>query len=168
MKKSALYTAIMLFFCSLQLKAQYSFTGSLTASVSIQPVMAFSLTANASTAITLSNSAYSNGYTIPNFNTVMIKSNMPWSLSVSAATPYFSASGSYASSNMPASVIGLTKSGQSPSVQLTATPQLLASGGRGNTSQTGNTFNMDFSAAPGYNYGPGIYSLTISYTLTAQ
>jgi hypothetical protein len=68
---------------------------------------------------------------------------------------------------MPASVIGVAKSGQS-FVKLTTTPQLLASGNRGNTAKPGNSFTMDFQANPGYNYGPGIYTLTLLYTLTAQ
>jgi len=45
-----------------------------------------------------------------------------------------SASGTNASSDMPASVIGVVKSGQSPYVQLTTTDQVLATGNRGNTS----------------------------------
>jgi len=118
--------------------------------------------------MTPNSSAYSSGYTVNNFNTVAIKSTAAWSLSVASATPYFSASGVSASSNMPASVIGLVKSGQSPTIQLSTTPQLLASGNRGNASQSGNTFMMNLTATPGYNYGAGIYSLTIAYTLTAQ
>ena len=123
---------------------------------------------NSSTSATLSNAQYSSGYTASNFNTISIKSNNNWALSVSSSTPFFSASGTYSSSNMPASVIGVAKSGQSSFVQLSSTAQQLASGNRGNTTASGNSFNMDFKANPGYNYGPGIYSLTIVYTLAAQ
>jgi hypothetical protein len=147
--------------------AQYSFNGNITSSVNIQNVMVLSVTSNAATVVTLNNTQYSNGYTMANFNTFNIKSNVPWRLSVASATPYFSASGTYASTNMPASVIGVAKSGQ-PFVKLTTTPQLLASGNRGNSAKTGNSFNMDFQATPGYNYGPGIYTITLLYTLTAQ
>lgn len=140
----------------------------MSASLSIQSVLALSVTNNASPAITFTNSQYTNGYTVSNFNSFTVKSNQPWTLSVSAATANFSASGTYASSNMPASVIGVVKSGQSPYLQLTTTGQVLATGNRGNTSTTGNSFNMDFKANPGYNYGPGIYTLSIVYTLTAQ
>jgi len=140
----------------------------MSASVSIQSVLALSVTNNASPAITFTNSQYTNGYTVSNFNSFTVKSNQPWTLSVSAGTANFSASGTYASSNMPASVIGIVKSGQSPYLQLTTTGQVLATGNRGNTSTTGNSFNMDFKANPGYNYGPGIYTLSIVYTLTAQ
>ena len=65
-------------------------------------------------------------------------------------------------------MIGVVKSGQSPYLQLTTTDQVLATGNRGNTSSAGNSFNMDLKANPGYNYGPGIYTLSIVYTLTAQ
>lgn len=140
----------------------------MSTSVSIQSVLAFTITNNASPAITFTNSQYTNGYVISNFNSFNVKSNQPWKLSVSAATANFSASGTYASSNMPASVIGVVKNGQSPYLQLTTTDQVLATGNRGNASTAGNSFNMDFKANPGYNYGPGIYTLSIVYTLTAQ
>jgi hypothetical protein len=168
MKKTRLYMLSLLCFVSIKGMGQFSFNGSINSAVSIQSVMALSITNNASPAITFTNTQYGNGYTISNFNTFDIKSNLPWKLSVSAATPNFSASGTYASSNMPASVVGVVKSGQSPFIQLSSTDQVLATGNRGNTSSLGNSFNMDFTANPGYNYGPGIYSLTIVYTLTAQ
>lgn len=144
-----------------------SFNGNITVPVNIGTVMVLSVTNNASSVITLDNTQYANGYTRAGFNSFAIKSNVPWRLSVASATPFFAASGTYASSNMPASVIGVAKTGQ-PFVQLTTTPQLLASGNRGNSSKTGNSFNMDFRATPGYDYGPGIYTLTLLYTLTAQ
>lgn len=129
--------------------------------------MALSVTSNSSPVITFNNSQYSNGYTVSGFNTFNIKSNVPWRLSVASATPYFGASGTGASSNMPASVISVAKSGQS-FVSLTTTPQTLATGNRGSAAKPGNSFNMDFQANPGYNFGPGIYTLTLLYTLTAQ
>ena len=168
MKKTSLYILSLLCLVSIKGIGQPSFNGTISPAISIQSVMALSITNNASPALTFTNTQYSNGYTISNFNTFDIKSNQPWKLSVSAATASFSASGTNASSDMPASVIGVVKSGQSPYVQLTTTDQVLATGNRGNTSTAGNSFNMDFNANPGYNYGPGIYSLTIVYTLTAQ
>lgn len=164
MQRILLY--IILFF-PLPVLAQYAFNDDITSSVSIQTVMVLSVTSNSSLAITFNNSQYANGYTVSNFNTFNIKSNVPWKLSVASATPYFSASGTYSSSDMPASVIGVAKSGQS-FVNLTTTPQLLATGNRGNNAKPGNSFNMDFRANPGYNYGSGIYTLTLLYTLTAQ
>jgi hypothetical protein len=45
---------------------------------------------------------------------------------------------------------------------------LLKSGAIGNTSVSGNTFNMNLKATPGFTTGPGSYSITLVYTLTAQ
>lgn len=167
MKNTGRYILLLLCFVSTKGMGQ-SFNGTINPVVSIQPVMAFSITNNASSTINFTHAQYANGYTISNFNTFDIKSNLPWSISVSSATPVFSASGTYASNNMPASVIGVVKSGQSPFKQLASTDQVLATGNRGNTSTPGNSFNMDLMANPGYAYGPGIYSLTIVYTLSAQ
>jgi hypothetical protein len=166
MKKSCLYI-ILLCFVSTKGTGQ-SFNGTINPVVSIQSVMAVSITNNASPTINFTNAQYATGYTISNFNTFNIKSNQPWRLSVSSATPNFSASGTYASNNMPASVIGVVKSGQSPFMPLSSTDQVMATGNRGTAGTTGNSFNMDLTANPGYNYGPGIYTLTIVYTLSAQ
>ncbi|WP_207515654.1 hypothetical protein [Longitalea luteola] len=166
MKNSRLYI-VLLSLVSTKGMGQ-SFNGTINPVISIQSVMAVSITNNASSTINFTNAQYASGYTISNFNTFNIKSNQPWRLSVSAATPNFSASGSYASNNMPASVIGVVKSGQSPFKQLSSTDQVLATGNRGNAGISGNSFNMDLMANPGYAYGPGIYTLTIVYTLSAQ
>ncbi len=147
---------------------QFSFNGTITSAVGIQSVMALSVTNNASPTINFTNAQYSGGYAISNFNSFDVKSNQPWTLSVSAATPDFAASGTHASPNMPASVIAVVKSGQSPFKPLSANAQVLATGNRGNTSTPGNSFNMDLMASPGYNYGPGIYTLSIVYTLSVQ
>jgi len=117
MKRSSLYILLLLCLGPIKGRGQYSFNGTFSSSVSIQSVLAFTITNNASPAITFTNSQYTNGYVVSNFNSFTIKSNQPWKLSVSAATANFSASGTYASSNMPASVIGVVKSGQSPYIQ---------------------------------------------------
>jgi hypothetical protein len=168
MKKTSIYTILLLCFVSIKGIGQYAFSGTVSSAVSIQPVMAFTVTNNTAPAITFTNAQYSTGYTVSNMNTFSIKSNQPWQINVSAATANFSASGTYASASMPASVIGVVKSGQSPYVRLSSTDQVLATGNRGNAATSGNTFNMDLNANPGYNYGPGIYTITVVYTLTVQ
>jgi hypothetical protein len=45
---------------------------------------------------------------------------------------------------------------------------LLKSGAIGNNSVSGNTFNMNLKATPGFTTGPGTYTLSLVYTLTAQ
>lgn len=168
MKKTSLHIISLLCLFSVKGMAQFSFNGTISSAISIQSVMELTIINNASPAITFTNAEYGSGYTISNFNSFNIKSNLLWKLGVSAATANFSASGTYASVNMPASVIGVVKSGQSSYIQLSSTDQVLATGNRGNSSISGNTFNMDLKATPGYNYGPGIYSLSIVYTLTPQ
>jgi len=168
MKKTSLYIISLLCLFSVRGMAQYSFNGTISSAISIQSVMEFTITNNASPAITFTGAQYGSGYAISNFNSFNIKSNQLWKLGVSAATPNFSASGTYSSANMPASVIGVVKSEQSSYIQLSSTDQVLATGNRGNTSVSGNSFNMDLKATPGYNYGPGIYNLSIVYTLTVQ
>lgn len=162
------YLCILFCFLTIRVSAQYSYSDEIVATVTIQSSLSLSITNNSGTSFTINNSTASTGYSVSNFNTVAVKSNTNWSLYVSAATPYFSASGSNSSSNMPASVITIGKTGQSTGISLSTTPQLLASGNRGLPSISGNTFNLSFLANPGYNYGPGIYNLTISYTLTPQ
>jgi len=152
-----------------QARAQNSFTGSATVTATIQTVVGLSLTNNQSTSITLSSpSEYANGYTIANFNTMVVKSNIAWQVSVASSTPYFSNSGVYSSSDMPASIIQLNVNGNATKIPLSTTAQSLTTGSRGNGSQTGNTFNMDLSVNPGYSYGPGIYNISLVYTLSAS
>jgi hypothetical protein len=103
---------------------------------------------------------------ITNFSTFSVKSNVPWVFSASSATANFLGVGVYASLNMPASVLSLVVPGQT-SRALSTTNQTLTTGTRGNSSVTGNTFSLDLTAAPGFSYGPGSYSIEIKYTLTA-
>ncbi|MDP3642945.1 MAG: hypothetical protein Q8S54_07100 [Bacteroidota bacterium] len=41
-------------------------------------------------------------------------------------------------------------------------------GVKGNIQKTGNTFNLKFRIIPGYEVDPGVYTIPIIYTLTAQ
>lgn len=164
-------TLAVLLLCSAGegVQAQYSFTGSVTVTATIQTVTVLSVTNNATTTITFSGpSQYAGAYTIANFNTVAVKSNKAWTLSISAATPFFSNSGVYSSSNMPASVLQYNVNGNATKKTLSTTAQQLASGSNGNAAKAGNTFNVDITANPGYNYGPGIYTISTVYTLTAN
>ncbi|MBN9380101.1 MAG: hypothetical protein J0H74_05020 [Chitinophagaceae bacterium] len=150
-------------------RAQFSYNGTVTATAVIQSVMVLSVTNNSSTTVTFSSPAqYASAYKIANFNTIALKSNVNWSLSISAATSFFSNSGVYSSSNMPASVLRYNINGKSTLVTLSTTAQQLASGNNGDATRSGNTFNVDLTANPGYNYGPGIYTISTIYTLSAN
>ncbi len=146
-------------------KAQ-SFNGSFSSNINVGTVVNMTLTPNVSSNITLDGTNLQQGYSNNAFSSVQIKSNASWLLNVRSATTYFTASGIYASSNMPASILSLSSPGKQ--VSLSTQDKLLSSGTRGNASASGNSFNVGLIANPGYNYGPGIYSINIIYTLTAQ
>jgi hypothetical protein len=147
--------------------AQNSFSGSGIPSVTISQVAGFSLTQNNSYTFNFTTvTQIKNGLTSTNMNSFAVKSNVPWNMLVKASTPFFSASGTYSSSNMPASVLRLSTSLQT--INLSTTDQVLYSGIAGDATKTGNTFTMSMYANPGFYYGPGTYTINVVYTLTAQ
>jgi hypothetical protein len=149
--------------------AQQSFNGSINPSATVQTIVAFSLTSNSSPTITFNNgSDYANNYTVSNFSTIAVKSNMPWNLYISSATANFSNSGTYSTPNTPASILEYTVEGKTNKVILSSTSRLLNSGTNGNDNEPGNRFNIGFTAKPGYNYGPGTYTISTVYTISAQ
>jgi len=111
---------------------------------------------------------YDNESVITNFNTIKIKSNQPWNLNITSTSSTFTASGTFSTPNMPASLCKIGVTGQSSTLSLSTTSQLLSTGSRGNEASTGNTFNITLKINPGYTYGAGIYNLGIVYTLTAK
>lgn len=136
--------------------------------LNIQPVMELALS-NSTSNITFSTpDQYGAEYVINNFNSIRIKSNQAWNLSLAATSSVFTASGSFASSNMPASVCRIGVTGRSSTLTLSTTSQLLSTGSRGNDALSGNTFDITLRVNPGYNYGAGIYTIGIVYTLTAK
>ena len=166
MKKAVLI--LILNFCIQQSYCQYSFSGTSESNVSISTVLGMTMTAGTSYNINFSTaSQIASGITVSNMNNFQVKSNMPWYLSVAAATPYFTGTGTYSSNNMPASIISVGVTGQT-AVILSTTNQTLLLGNRGSYTATGNTFSTNYTANPGFNYGPGNYSITINYTLTYQ
>jgi hypothetical protein len=167
MKTSGIFILIM-FFCSASGKGQtYSYTRSMVSSVTVSQVMGLSITQNNTYTYNFTTiNQIRNGITNTNMNTIAVKSNVPWNLSVKSSTPYFTNSGTYSSSNMPANVLRITTSLQT--VNLSTTDQLMYSGIAGDATKTGNTFPMTMYANPGFSYGPGSYTINIVYTLTAQ
>jgi hypothetical protein len=137
--------------------------------VTVQTVLNFELVKNVSSTVNFNASPqFSEGISIPNFVTVKIKSNRTWAFGVSTTTANFSASGMYSSPNMPSQVLSMRQSSQTQNQPLSTTTKIIATGVAGNTAKPGNTFDISMKANPGYEYGPGIYTITINYTLTAQ
>jgi hypothetical protein len=143
-------------------------SGNLTSTINIQAVMQLTLS-NSTASITFSTpDQYSSEYVLTSFNSVKIKSNQNWNLAVSATSSVFTASGTFSTSNMPASLCKLGVTGQTATVSLSTTSQLLATGNRGSDATAGNNFDITMKINPGYNYGAGIYSIGLIYTLTAK
>ena len=168
MKKSIIHICFLLIagFSFSNCLAQYSFNGTINATVTIPPVLSWNITYNNTSAINFSTATqYINGITLPSFTTIQVKGNTPWMVNAAASTPYFSASGTGASTNMPASILGFSIDNTPTIYRLSTTSQKIKTGAQ---SATGTTFNLNLIATPGYNYGAGIYSIVINYTLTAQ
>lgn len=152
----------------MQATTQAQTSANITSTLSIQAVMQLSLS-TASSSITFTEPGqYSSEYVISNFNSIKIKSNQPWNLSLASTSSTFTASGTFSTPNMPASICKIGITGQTSSLVLSTTSQLLSTGNRGNEATSGNSFDITLKINPGYNYGAGIYNIGIVYTLTAK
>lgn len=152
-------------FLQLQLCAQSS---NFAYTTSVQPVMQLTLSTSSSNLVFSTPEQYAGEYTITNFNTVTIKTNQLWNLSLASTSSTFTASGTFSSANMPASICKIGVTGQASTLLLSTSSQLLSSGNRGDETYPGNTFDMTLKINPGYNYGAGIYNIGLVYTLSAQ
>lgn len=113
-------------------------------------------------------SDYQNGKTILNYATVAIKSNVNWIVSINAQSVYFTPQTVGASTDMPASVLGLRVNGNVNFLTMSTTSQTLKTGNKGNAAATGNTYNIDAKFNPGFGYNGGIYNIGVLYTVTQQ
>jgi hypothetical protein len=157
---------IIMLFAS-QVNAQ-SFNGTISPSVSVSTVLNLTVTQNIASLNFSTLDQFSNGITVSNYSTVAIKSNSNWNFSVSTSTQYFTATGASASSNMPAAILQMALSTSSTYYTLSTTPQQIKTGVAGSLTESGNNFNVNLKANPGYDYGPGTYSITITYTITSM
>ena len=159
---------LLLLGCASQLISYSQSSGTFVSTMNVEPVMELSLTNSASNIVFSTSGQYAAEYVVTNFNTVSIKSNQNWNVSLAATSSFFTASGSFSSSNMPASLCKIGVTGQSNTLSLSTSAQLLSTGNRGDEDAAGNTFDVTLKVNPGYNYGAGTYSLGIVYTLTAK
>ncbi len=112
-------------------------------------------------------SQYNSGVTISNYATVSIKSNLPWTATYKSNAANFTAL-SGGTGTMPCSIVGFRLNGSGSFKTLSTTSQTITSGSAGNTSTSGNTFNIDLNYNPGFSYPGGIYSLSVIFTITAS
>jgi hypothetical protein len=137
-------------------------------SVNVQTVVAVSLQQNSSTSVTFSSaSSYTNGITLGSFHSLQVKSNIPWLVSV-AAPAYFTAASQGADANMPCSIVSIKPTTGISFITLSASAQTIKTGIAGDVTATGNTSSFDMRFNPSYNYSPGIYNISLTYTLTNQ
>src|SRR5699024_2277470 len=115
--------------------------------VTVQSVLNFELVKNVTSSVNFNTAThFTDGVTLPNFVTVKIKSNRTWAFGVSSTTANFSASGTYASSNMPSQVLSMRQGDQAQYQPLSTTTKILTTGSAGNVNKTGNTFNISMKA----------------------
>ncbi len=158
---------ILFSFLSIQGFTQYSFTGIANSNVSIQPVVAMNIIPSNYTINYNTIDQIVNGITL-NLNTIQVKSNIPWKFNIAATSPFFTASGIGSNNNMPSSILKLGIQNQSGVISLSTATQTLKNGSRGDFTSSGNSFTITLNANPGFDYGPGIYIISVNYTLTAQ
>ena len=162
------YLLLLVLGCSsLYAGGQYSFTGLRTTNVSVQSVMALNIIPGNYVINYNTIDQIENGITTT-LNTIQVKSNNLWRLTVAANSPFFTASGRDATSNMSVTILEFGIQGQSGTIRLNTTNQTLASGGRGNFTKPGNSFTLTLKTGSAFDYGPGSYSISVTYTLTAQ
>lgn len=156
---------LLLFSCIAQ---GQSFSSSTSGNVDIYSVLNLNIT-NLSGVVSFNTpNDYFSGQTINNSATIAIKSNVSWQVSVSAQSAFFQPMTTGASTNMPASVVGIRRNGTSSFNSLSTGGATLKTGSRGNASTSGNSFDIDMSLSPGFEYNGGIYNIGILYTLTQQ
>lgn len=137
--------------------------------LTVQTILSVSLVQNQSATLNFNSSAaYANGIAVNNFHTSQIRSNIPWLMSVASASAFFTPGSAGASTNMPCNIVGVRVNGGSNYIQLATTPATLRTGSAGNVTSGNNTTNYDVRFTPGWNYNPGIYNLSITYTVTNQ
>jgi hypothetical protein len=164
--KKLLVSLTLLFSCSLA-HAQ-SYTGSNTGTIAVSSIINVTLSNLTPSASFTNLSAYLTGLTINNFSGVAVKSNVNWSLTISAQSQYFTPMSLGGSATMPATILGFRENGATTFNTLSTNGQLLKLGTKGNAATVGNTFNIDMSFNPGLNYAGGIYTIGVLYTVTQQ
>lgn len=135
-----------------------------TVTVIIQKVISLAMGTSPDQAFNFSTATQlMNGITIPNGTTLTVKSNATWLVNASSNSDFFGYSGTFASTNMPSTILKVTATSNAQ-VALSTNPSTLIV----SSSPTANgVYDLSYYANPGYNYGPGIYTLIVTYTLTA-
>lgn len=144
-------------------------TSTFNITVNVQNILSMNIIQNSPTIVNFGSSgAYTNGVSLTNFHSVQVASNNPWVMSVAAQSPFFTSASQGASTNMPCSIVGIRTSGGNLFTPLSTNGVSLASGSAGDALASGNSKSFDLSFSPGYDYNPGIYNISLIYTITKQ
>ncbi len=149
--------------------AQTTIARTAAATVTVNSYMSLDLTATGTIDFNFAqNLELENGIELKNKFSVGIITNKNWILNVSSLTSNFLAIGPDASAAMPPSILGIKKSSSTAYVPVSNVQGTLTLGSRGDLTLSGNQFQMDIKATPGYTYNEGSYSLVLLFTLSAQ
>ncbi|MBS1771836.1 MAG: hypothetical protein JST82_03175 [Bacteroidetes bacterium] len=148
--------------------SQYSFKDYVSGNIDVYTVMNISFTNLAGVVSFNTPDDYNSGQTLTNAAAIAVKSNALWVITISAQSQYFQAMSGGASTTMPASIAGFRLNGNTSWIQLSTNSQTLKTGSRGNTTVSGNTFNIDMNINPGFSYSGGIYNIGVLYTISQQ
>lgn len=145
-----------------------SFNGSASGTIGVFSVMSLNFTNLTGVVSFNTPDDYFSGITINNAATIAVKSNVNWQLSVSAQSAFFMPMSQGASSDMPASVLGIRRNGTTTFLQMNTGSQTLKTGNKGAATATGNTFDIDTRINPGFGYSGGSYNIGVLFTLSQQ
>ncbi len=149
--------------------SQASITRTASANVIVNSYMSFDIITNGFLEFKFNNNQQLlDGITLSNKFRVNIASNKNWILNVSSLTSNFLAIGPDASMQMPPSVIGIKKSNSSTYVPVSNNPGMITLGYRGNQTASGNQFNLDIKATPGFDFNGGAYMIVLIFTMSPQ
>lgn len=134
-----------------------------TVNTAIAPIMDLAITGATSSSFDFSDIAKLDaGITNGNAVAFMFRSNKPWLITIKADGANFT--GGDTDTPMPAGILQYAFAGQTNFKPLTTLATNL--GGDQAQARGAGTFSLDYKMNPGYNYGPGNYSLGITYTIT--
>jgi hypothetical protein len=108
---------------------------------------------------------FSNPKILNKFYTIVVKSNVPWTVSVEPASDLKDGSLLQSEGVFPANLISLKKSAENTFITLTGNQQELLKSDNNNII---NIYSLDVRINPGWKYAGGFYSLGLVFTLTPQ
>ena len=145
-------------------------TAEQTATIILDQVLDIAITTDGMTAFTFNTvEEYDNGITQASATTFEVNASVPWQIHFSADADAFAVTSGTSGTEMPLSIFSIGKNGGSlQTLTNTTSENPLNLGARGSDLLSGNTFQVDYKANPGYDYDPATYEVGVTYTISAQ